>query len=144
MSPHVRAVVRDVDRNVAHNLDPATMATISEFLPLPEELELRKLVNHDVGGQSDLPFLENGGVPLAYSSIPMNPGYVFVNGLACHEEGVVVQPSAVFLAKRIESEPVRMGAVLNKSLRGFAKQVLLEVEHPFVFDLLLRKVRRVG
>ena len=40
MSPHIRAVVRNIDREVAHETDSALLAISLEMFPLLEEFEL--------------------------------------------------------------------------------------------------------
>jgi hypothetical protein len=45
MSPDVRAVVRNIDRDVAHETDAALLAISLEMLPLLEEFELPILVS---------------------------------------------------------------------------------------------------
>ena len=144
MSPYISAVVSHVDRNVAHNPHAATIAMISEFFPLAEELKLRKFVDLDLGRQSGSPFGQRCGVSLSNSRVPIHPSHVLVNFLARHEQRVIVQPIAVALAKSLESATVSGGIVVKKRMTGFAEQTLLEVDHAGVFDLLLREIRGVG
>jgi hypothetical protein len=48
MRPDVRAVVRNIDRNVTHETDGTLPAVSLEMFPLREEFELPKLVSLDL------------------------------------------------------------------------------------------------
>src|ERR1700722_1633363 len=109
MGPHVSAVVSDVDRHVAHDANTMAPTTISYLLPLPKELELRKSVIIQLGRQFVPPFLQNDGIPLTYSRIPMDPGYFLVAFLACHEERILVQPLPALLTKGVEGITASLG-----------------------------------
>jgi hypothetical protein len=74
---------------------------------------------------------------LSQTRIPIHPDRIFVNSLACHEERVVVQPIGVVLTKNVESATVGVSAVRKKSVSGFAKQALFEVDYAGVFDVPL-------
>jgi len=56
MSPHIGAVVSNVDRDIAHDADSVTLAVGPELLPLPGKFELCELVNIYVSRQFLSPF----------------------------------------------------------------------------------------
>src|SRR5579872_785705 len=141
MSPHIGAVLGDVDRNVTHDVDAVTTTAISHLPPLPKEFELGEPVKLQLRGQFLLPMLQGRGVPLPYSRIPMDPGSVVVDFLACHEECIVLQPFLVFLAKDIKGTTVRLRSVRKESPRSLAKEFLFEGDHSIVGHMLGRKIR---
>src|SRR3984957_902167 len=118
MRPNIGAVVRNIDRNVAHDADAVTTAAISYLFPLAKEFELGKAVIRQLGRQFPPPFLENSRIPSTDSRIPMNPRLEIVNFLAGHEERIVLQPLRVLLAKIVEGAAVGVSAVSKKGRRG--------------------------
>src|ERR1700680_1185985 len=144
MRPHIRAVMSDVDGNVAHDTYATTTAMTFQVFPLSEELELCELVKVRLRGQSGLPLPQHGRVPLSYSRIPMHPRHVLVGSLARHEKGIVVQPFDIFLAESIERTPIRLGTVRKKCACGLSKERLFEVDYAIIVDALLRKARSTG
>jgi len=58
MSPDICAVVRNIDRDVAHETDAALPAINLELLPLLEEFELPKLVSVHFRHQSPRPLAQ--------------------------------------------------------------------------------------
>src|ERR1700686_2572310 len=144
MRPHIRAVVSDVDGNVAHDTYATTSAMTFQVFPLSEEIELCELVKVRLGRQFFLPLLQHRRVPLSYSRIPMHPRHVLVGSLARHEKGIVVQPFDIFLAKSIVSAPIRLGTVRKKCFCGLSEERLFEVGYAIIVDALLRKARSTG
>src|ERR1019366_7740732 len=92
MSPCGRAVVRHIDRDVAHEADAALLAISLELLPLPEEFELPILVGHQFRRQLSGPLTPRPRVALANLRIPWGPDRSLVRIFAGHEERVVFEP----------------------------------------------------
>src|ERR1700757_175762 len=140
MCPHISTVVSDVDRNIAHDADAVTTAQTPYLFPLPEEFELGKPVKLQLGRQVTLPFLQSSGVSLTDSGVPMHPGHVMMDFLACHEERIILQPLSALLAKRIEGTAVRRSSVCKESTSGFVKELLFEGDYLVVGDALIREI----
>src|SRR5579864_2517991 len=90
MRPHISTIVSHVDRNIPHNADAVTTAQTSYLFPLPEEFELGKPVKLQLGRQFVLPFLQSSRIPSTDSSVPMHPGHIMMDFLACHEERIIL------------------------------------------------------
>src|SRR5438477_1428423 len=106
MSPHISAVMSDIDWDIAHNLYASTIAMLSKFFPLLKKFELRKFVYLDLGRQSGSPLRKDRRVSSSNPRLPMHPSHILVNSLTCHEDSVIVQPFGVALAKSLESAMV--------------------------------------
>src|SRR5580704_16638294 len=144
MCPHISTVVSDIDRNIAHDADAVTTAQTSYLFPLPEEFELGKPVKLQLGRQFMLPFLQSSGIPLTDSRIPMHPGHVMMDFLACHEERIILQPLSAFLAKSIKGTAVGLSSVCKKSASSFLKELLFEGDYLVIGDVVVRKIRHAG
>ncbi len=144
MSPHISAIVSDVDWKVAHDANAVTTTTVSNRLPLPKKLELHKPMKLQFRPQFVLPLLHDGRIPLPYSRIPMDPSRVIVDFLACHEERIVVQPLRVLLAKSIEGPTVGLCSVCKERVSSVAKEFLFEGDYSVVGHTLVRKIRSTG
>ena len=53
--PHVRAIVRDINRQVAHDADAVFPRIFAQLTPLREERELKEFLSSDGRGQLRLP-----------------------------------------------------------------------------------------
>src|SRR5579863_812868 len=115
MSPNISTIVSDIDRYVAHDADAVTVTPISYLLPLPKELELYKPVILQLGRQFTPPFLQNSGIAVTYSRIPMDPPCVVADFLACHEKRILLQPLPALLTKGIEGTTVVLSSVRKES-----------------------------
>src|ERR1700740_1364323 len=74
----------------------------------------------------------------------MHPSHILVDSLARHEESVILQPFGVALAESLKGTTVNSVTVLKKCMPGFAEQILFEVDHAGVLDVLLREARYIG
>ena len=103
VSPHVRSVGRDVDGNIAYDLDMLTVCVGLQLRPLPVKLELEVLLELDVEVQ--LPVVVIQGEAPVHPDIlrPLAEGHPAEEGFQSHEQGVIVQPPAVFSAESVES-----------------------------------------
>src|SRR5208337_4252538 len=91
MSPHVRAVVRNIDRDVAHETDAALLAINLEMLPLLEEFELPILVRVQFRRQLPRPLAHGMRFSLANLRVPQSPRRSVVCIFAGNEKRVVVE-----------------------------------------------------
>ena len=92
MSPHVRAVVRNIDRDVTHETDAALLAISLQMLPLLEEFELPILVGFQFRRQFPRPLAHGTRVSLANLRVPQSPHRSVVRIFAGHEECVIGEP----------------------------------------------------
>ena len=95
MRPDVRAVRRDVDRDIAHDLDAPAVGVGLELLPLPVKLELHVHVELDVKVQLAAVVVQR--VTPAQTDVlrPLGPDHAAEEFVHRHEQRVVVQPPVV-------------------------------------------------
>ena len=117
MSPDVRAVVRNIDRDVAHETDAALLAIGLEMFPLLEEFELPILVGFQFRRQFPRPLAHGMRVSLANLRVPRGPHRSVVRIFAGHEERVVVEPWTGAFAKAVEGRTIGAGTVGKENLR---------------------------
>ena len=124
MSPHVSAVVSDIDRNVAHDANAVTTAEISYLFPLPKKFELGKPVKLQLRRQScsAIPSERRDPVDIIHAS-QWTQADVIVDFFACHEERIVLQPCRVLLAKGIEGTTVGLCCCLQKKCEQLCEGV---------------------
>ena len=103
MRPHVGAVVRDENRQIAHDADRSRAAGVSQPLPLLEEQELRQLVLPDLPGAAPLPARDRRWIALRDVGFPRGPGDVALHLLDGHEQREVVEPARVRPAEVVEA-----------------------------------------
>src|SRR5260370_16468149 len=73
MSPHISAVVGDVDRDITHDANSAMMAVSFQLLPLPEKFELCILVNLSLPRQLLAPCCERVIAASGQTGLPVHP-----------------------------------------------------------------------
>ena len=144
MSPDVRAVVRNIDRDVTHETDAALLAIGLETLPLLEEFELPILEGLQFGRQFFRPLAHRMRVSFAYLRIPGGPHCAVVRIFAGHEERVVVEPRTGALAKAVEGRTIGAGTVGKENLRRPAQSRHLEFDHRSIVDEVFGKRRRLS
>src|SRR5690242_3412576 len=107
MRPKVGGVVRDVDREVAHDADAAVVAVLLERVPLAAEEELPVLVGGDGVSEFLAPALHRVGLTRSEVAVPVGPDDQVMGVFGGHEEGEVFEPRSLRIAKCFVSEAVR-------------------------------------
>ena len=102
VGPHIRAVGRDVDGNVAHDLNMLPICVGLQLGPLLIELELQILLEFYVKVQ--LPVVVVHGKAPVHPNIfgPLSKGRVTEIVLQRHEQGKIIQPPGVAGAESAE------------------------------------------
>ena len=103
LCPDVRAVVRDEDRQIAHDLDRSRAAGIAHALPLIEEQKLRQFVQPDLSSAMGRPARNRRWIALRDVGLPCRPGDVPLRLLDGHEQREVVQPTRLRVAEAVET-----------------------------------------
>ncbi len=117
MSPDVRAVVRNIDREVTHETDTELLAIGLEMFPLLEKFELPILVGLHFRREFSRPLADRMRVSLADWRVPRGPHGSVVRIFAGHEERVVVEPRTGAFAKAVEGRTIDAGTVGKENLR---------------------------
>lgn len=122
IGPDIRAIERDVDRNIAQDADPVTMRMRAEIVPLAKEFKLIILIR--------LNFLLQALAPLAQSLRPARrkafgplvPDEFAVPILVGHEQREIIEPSRVVAAEIGEVPSVTAGSRPQEALCRFFEQ----------------------
>src|ERR1700722_4116081 len=142
--PHIGAVVRHIDRNIAHHANSALPRIIFELSPLLEEFELPILVGVDLGREFAGPFTNRIRFARTDLCVPLRPHHSMVGVFAGHEEGVVIEPRTGLFAKACKRRMIASSTVGKEDLRRAAQRAHFEFDHGFVVDGLFAKMWRVS
>ena len=143
LRPDVGAVERDVDREVAHDRDPACVRGALDPLPLPVKEELRERVVRDLLRVGRAGRGERAVVPRRERRLPLRPRGAAVCLAQRGEEGPVGEPGGVRRGGREARDGVRDARADRARVReGRAQDARLERAHGFEVHAVLRKVRR--
>ena len=122
MGPHVRTVMRDVDREVAHHADAFVFlfAIALQRLPLFEEGELQELLLADLIGQFGLRSFQRSRFAGTQFPSPFGPCNSTEPVFQRTEERVILQPATLSLFEPFKFALVTLGACRLKFLKSAA------------------------
>ena len=134
MGPDVRAVVRQIDRDVAHDGDAAAVGGALDAVPLSEEKKL------PIGLERD----RLGKVRRRRLAVPRRPGAPTKMPLEDRKARPIGEPVRLLRRRRedVERLPLRRIGVLAEMIPGFPQDPLLPGDDRCEVDVVGRKDRR--
>ena len=130
--PHIGAVMRDKNRQVADDPDSLLVGATPQLLPLAEEQILTEPVKFDLDSQFPSSLFQRRRLASGDIRRPLGPGTPAVAVLQRHEQGVVIQPERRFAAELPIRLLRRLPAEAGESL---LQQLLFYGDYLFVFHL---------
>ncbi len=132
VGPHVGAVSRDVDRQIADDGDAQGIDVLLPGVPLVKKEVLHRLPEGDLPSQFGPDLFQGGGPAQAQRLGPGEPGGSAVPIFQGHEQGIVLQPVLLFLAESGEIRPaLGQQPVTGLVEHGVARLIHQPVVHIF-------------
>jgi hypothetical protein len=129
IGPHIGAVQRDKDGDVADNANALLVGVRLDRQPLRKELPLAVLLALDLIGQLDPPALQCLGLSPCRPCLPLVPRGQIVRLLERHEQGHVFQPACLFLTEPGKSGPLVRRSPVTVVGKGLVQQLGLVIDH---------------
>ena len=111
--PSVHGVRRDVDGDIAEDLDALFVGVGFDLFPLGRELVLQELPEADLFLVFGAEALQRTAVPQTVLAGPLGPALHPVGGLERHVQGVILQPVLIFEGEGVVSIRVVAGTAVQ-------------------------------
>ena len=115
MRPGVRTVERDIERNIADDLNPVFCCVFVQRGPLPVKQKLLETVEIHLLLQLQRRHIKHFGIALAVRILPVHPGCAVKMLLERTEQRIIIQPVRLLLRILYESRTAQSALLLKMS-----------------------------